>query len=813
MRRFEQEALATSALNHPNILTVYDIGTHEESPYIVAELLEGHELRHQLNEGAISSRKAMEYARQIASALAAAHEKGITHRDLKPENIFVTTNGRVKILDFGLAKLRTQRSEPVGSSVATQKAITDPGVVMGTVGYMSPEQLKGQPVDHRTDIFSFGAVLYEMLSGRRAFGGSSRAEAMSAILREDPPDLSEANKTVSPALERLVRHCLEKNAAERFQSASDLGFALESLSTESGASQQLPEVKSATVGRRNWRVLLCLSLAFLTIGALGGILIYRYVRQTTPPSYRQLSFFRGTIWKARFAPDGHTIVYNATWNGNPIDVFSLRTDSIESRPFGLANTEVQSVSSTGEMAVLLNRHHLGWFVSRGTLARMPLLGGAPREILEDVQEADFSSDGDRLAVVRYLGGKNRLEYPIGKVLYETSGWISHPRVSPQGDHIAFIDHQVQWDNRGWVMAIDGAGKKTQLTGEWTMAEGLAWSPAGDEIWFTSSKTGEPCALYATTLSARERLVARVPINLMLHDISRDGRVLLTRYSPSDNIFGLAPGEKKERDLSWLDVGWVTSLSSDGRSFLTSYQGEGGGINYSAYLRKTDGSPAVKLGEGVPYGLSPDGKWVLSTLLTPPQIMLLPTGAGEVKPLERGAIEQYGGASWFPDGKRIAFQGRETGQGWRYFIQDVANGLPRPFTPEGITTTGDFYDAIEISPDGKFVVAVNAERKAYIYPVEGETGGRQILGLEPGDDVIRWSSDGRSLLVARTEQMPIRVYRLDPSTGKKELLDEITPADLSGIFWPNHIFMTPDGKSYVYRLSRILSDLYLVEGLK
>ena len=811
LQRFEQEARATSALNHPNILTIYDIGTHESAPFIVAELLEGEELRVQLQDGALPVRRAVEYAQQIAAGLAAAHERGVVHRDLKPENLFVTKDGRVKILDFGLAKLRQQPSAPAGSAVATQKAITDAGTVMGTVGYMSPEQVRGQEADHRSDIFSFGVILYEMLSGKRTFAGDSAIEVMNAILKEDPPELSETNAKLSPQLEKIVRRCLEKKPERRFQTASDLGFALDSLSTVSGTSQPEATVVSAPIKRGRWPLLLGLGLALLTLGAVAGILVYSRFGKTPPPSYRQLSFRRGTIWNARFAADGHTIIYSAMWNGNPIDLFSMRTDSTESRPFGLNNIDVLAVSSSGEMAVLLNRHHLGWFLSRGTLARMPLLGGAPREILNDVQEADWSPDGTQLAVVRYVNGKNQLQYPIGKVLYETAGYISHPRVSPQGDRVAFLDHQVQWDNRGWVAAVDGAGKKTVLSGEWALEEGLAWTPSGDEVWFTAARGGESSALYAVTLSGQERLVARVPVNLMLHDISRDGHVLLTRFNRTDDVIGLPPGETKERDLSWLDTGEVYHLSADGRTALFSYFGEGSGANYSAYVRKTDGSPAVRLGEGVPRGLSPDGKWVVSTLYAPPQIMLLPVGAGEAKRLERGAIEQYVGASWFPDGKRIAFQGRESGHGWRHYIQDVEGGGPRPFTPEG-TTTEESY-GIPISPDGKSVIAVNAEQKAFLFPVEGNGSPRPILGFDPGDVVIQWSADGRSLLVTRIAGMPIKVYRLDLLTGHKELLKEVTPADPAGIKGPNNIFMTPDGKSYVYKLARFLSDLYLVEDLK
>src|SRR4030095_10669538 len=238
LRRFEQEACAAGALNHPNVLIVHDISTHDGAPYVVSELLEGETLRKRIGDTPLGQRRAIDYATQIANGLAAAHEKGIIHRDLKPDNIFITNDGRVKILDFGLAKLTQLDGDQVQTDIPTRRVDTNPGVVMGTVGYMSPEQLKGRPVEPRSDIFAFGAILYEMLSGRRAFHGESTAETMSAVLREDPPDLSETNQRISPALERLVNRCLEKNPESRFHSASDLAFALETLSGSAPTSTE-----------------------------------------------------------------------------------------------------------------------------------------------------------------------------------------------------------------------------------------------------------------------------------------------------------------------------------------------------------------------------------------------------------------------------------------------------------------------------------------------------------------------------------------------------------------------------------------------
>jgi Tol biopolymer transport system component len=338
-------------------------------------------------------------------------------------------------------------------------------------------------------------------------------------------------------------------------------------------------------------------------------------------------------------------------------------------------------------------------------------------------------------------------------------------------------------------------------------EGLAWSPAGDEAWFTATRTGEADALYAVSLSGQERLVLRTTSRLMLHDISRDGRVLLTSYSNSTNLVSQPPGEIKERDLSWLDQGSLSDLSPDGRTILIDYTGEGSGTNGATYLRKTDGSPAVGLGDGIGARLSPDGKRALAVRFTPPQLVLLPTGAGEERVLERAPVEQYAwGAIWVPDGKRVAFLGREPGHDWRCYIQSIEGGPPRPITPEGTT------EWMLISPDSRSLIASDTQGQRSFYPVEG--GAPQpILHLESADAIIGWSGDGRSLYVANVNEMPIRVYRFDSASGQKEMLKEIMPADPAGIFGYHYVFLTPDGKGYAYSVSRMLSDLYVVEGLK
>jgi serine/threonine protein kinase/Tol biopolymer transport system component len=810
LRRFEQEARATSTLNHPNILTVYEIDEHQGVPFIVSELLEGQELRDRLNEGPIPLRRVTDYAQQIVSGLSAAHERGIVHRDLKPENIFITKDDRVKILDFGLAKLR--EPSPFGGAAssedATRKALTNPGVVMGTVGYMSPEQVRAQVIDHRSDIFSFGSILHELITGRRAFQRETVAETMSAIMKEEPDELTQSNPNVSPALERIVRRCLEKKAERRFQSTSDLGFALESLSAPTSSSgTTLPEIGVERSSPRpiHRPLLFGLALLLLAVGVGVGILGTNYFRKAATPTYKQITFRRGLTYHARFAPDGQTVIYGSAWNGNPTEIFSARAGSNESRPLGLTNADILSVSSTGELAVLIKRRYLGQFLSTGTLARVPISGGAPREMVEDVTEADWSPDGSNLAVVRYTNGRSQLEYPIGKVLYDTAGYISYPRMSPTGDRIAFVDHEVQWDNRGRVAVIDLAGKKTLLSDESIGQEGLAWSAAGDEVWFTAAITDEAQTLYAATLSGKVRAVQRIPADIWLHDIARDGRVLLGRFKQTGALIGLAPGETKERDLSWVDFGTLDDLSADGKTMVFEYWGEGSGRNYSCYLAKTDGSPAVKLGEGGGGSLSPDGKWVVAVHFEPPQIVLLPTGAGETRSLEKQGIEQYVVAKWLPDGKRVFFVGREAGHLNRCYVQAIDSGGPRPITPEGVTCQN-------VSPDGKSIIGKSNAGETAIYPVDGNEKPHPIPGFN-SDAIAGWSSDGKSLYVYPAGEFSMKVSRLDVVTGHREFLREVLPSDAAGIFTPPLMILTPDGKGYVYTARRVLMDVYLVEGLK
>jgi len=795
LRRFEQEARAAGMLNHPNILTIYDVGTHNGSPYVVSELLEGETLRERLGSAALPSRKTIEYAIQLAHGLAAAHQKGIVHRDLKPENLFLTADGRLKILDFGLAKLtQPEAAAEAQTNAPTAFSSTEPGVVLGTMGYMSPEQVRGKPADHRADIFAFGAILYEMLSGQRAFHGESHVESMNAILKEDPPEL-----TTTPALERIVRHCLEKNPDERFQSARDLAFDLVALSGSSvSAARPMPAPRRfrhrfAVVG------MALAAVALLAVGFFAGKRMGS-AEKTSPPVFRRLTFRNGTLGLARFAPDGQTVIYAASWDGKPRQIFTARLGSPESRSIGLPTAYLFSVSPSGELAIGLDRSP-----KAPTLARVSMAGGAPREVAEEVHEANWAPDGNSLAIVRRAGPKNRLEFPIGKVLYETFNSVGATRFSPKGDRIAFVESNA---GRTAVAVLDLAGKKTTLSRGWKGAGDPAWSPSGDEIWFSATETGLGYAIHAVTVSSSPttRLVLRVAGAATLQDISRDGRILLVHHNLRTAMMCLPPGETKERDLAWLDADVPVALSADGKMLLFNEWGEASGTTYPVYLRKTDGSDAVRLGDGPAYALSPDGRWVTTIPLpAASEIVLLPTGAGESKTLKNDAIQFYERAAWLPDGKRIVCTAAAKDHNSRSWILDPAGGKPRPITPEGVT-------GALVSPDGKYLLAVDANQNRALYPVEGGDP-RPVSGFEPGDSAIRWSADGHSLYVRQSPNLRTKVFLLDVATGRRRLWKELTvpePAGASGIY---NVLLTPDGKSYVYYYVRDLTDLYLLEGLK
>ncbi|TDI40285.1 MAG: serine/threonine protein kinase [Acidobacteria bacterium] len=817
--RFEREARAVAALSHPNILAIYDFGREDGHVFAVMELLEGETLRERLALGALPARKAVEYGAQMARGLAAAHEKSITHRDLKPDNLFITHDGRLKIFDFGLATEAVE-TEAGGSdsSAPTRAAVTDPGVVLGTVGYMSPEQVRGERVDHRSDIFAFGSILYEMLTARRAFQRDTGAETMAAILKDEPPEMSGLDGAPLPALERIVHRCLEKKRGERFQSAYDLAFAIESISRESGPARK----ESATLRPRARSIITAALALLLAVGMFWLGRVAGGPDNAPPLSYERLTFRRGTVYAAQFEPGGRDVIYTAAWDGRVPEIYSTLPGARAARALGFPSSDVLSVSPSGEMASLRKTAVLGWENSEvtGTLALSTGSGGAAREISEDVVLADWTADGEQLVVVRLINRRRRVELPIGTVLYETTNWVNSLRVSPQGDVIAFGERATGYSTNQFIvfLEINGATKRfdTGIGGPWL---DLAWSPDGDEVWFNTYGGGDP-DLHAMSRTGKVRLLARSAVQLRILDVAPDGRVVVARTNFRGGVMGIAPGETVERDFSWLGDTGIRDISGDGRTLLLSELGSGG-EGGSVYLRNVDGSPgltwdlapAVHLGEGEALDLSPDGKWALTLRRGEPgSLVLLPTGPGTPIVVENETIVDFVTASFISDENEIVFAGSKEGGALRWFRQAVPSGEPRPITGEvqWLKASANLGRS-PVSPDGSMLAALKDEVIA-LYPMDG--GEPRTLDDVPASmAVIRFTRDGRFLYVAEKFGRSVKVYRVDIETGRRELWKTIAPSDPAGLHDIYAVQISDNDESYYYTFDRMVSDLYLVEGLR
>ena len=807
--RFERESRAVAALSHPNILAIYDVGQSNGHPYSVMELLEGETLGARIAHGPMPVRKAVDIAAQIARGLAAAHDKQIAHRDLKPENVFLTPTGGVKILDFGLARSTAGQSELTRVESPTMAPATTPGTVLGTVGYMSPEQVRGEPTDHRTDVFSLGCVLYEMLTGQRAYRRDTAAETMSAILRDDPPDPGTLNVNVPPAVLRTLRRCLEKRPQERFESARDLAFALESSvdSSNTSAGTALPPVR-----HRRWLGAATVAFVLGTIIGVAGARVMRIGSTAAPDSagaqFRRLTFDKGTIRDGRFTPDGQSIIYGAAWNGQPLKIFMARADSPESAPLSLPDARLLSISKTGELAISLGHTYDGW-MGEGTLARTSMLGSAPRVMVEHVREADWNPDGSDLAIVRRMAGFERLEYPVGKVLYQTSGFISHIRFSPTGDRIAFADHPVYADDAGAVAMVDIDGHRTVLAEGWLSVHGLAWTSDGSEIWFGATKGAAVLGdgVYSVTPTGRLRAVLIGPTRYKVLDIASDGRVLIGHEREERVVEALMAGSPVPIDVGLRSSSSSLWISDGGTSALITEQSTS---SYQAYLLKAGATTPVHLGSGMPTAVSPDGRWALGLPVEGYPIFVHPTGPGESRMLPNPDQIVYNLVGW-QDATGVVGFGQKSGDRSRGYVQDINGGPPRPFTPEGVTATVARWWVLPIAPDGKRVIGADEHATPMIYSIDGAAPA-PIPGLAAGDVPVQWTPDGRGLIVAHGQGLPWVLERLDFSTGTRTPATTIRAHDPAGLSL-SILAISRDAEYYVHSYSRLLSDLLVVNGLR
>jgi len=803
LQRFEQEARILAALNHPNIIAVFDYGIHDGKPYLVTEFLSGETLRERLSEGALPVRKAIAYAFEIAEALSVAHDNGIVHRDLKPENIFLTTEGHVKVLDFGLARSSPPSERSDDSPTISGVVDTAPGTVMGTVGYMSPEQVRGQAVDYRSDIFSLGTVLYEMISGRRAFHGASSVETMNAILKDDPPELLGDHPEIPSAVDRILRHCLEKEPQHRFESARDLAFDLASLSTASDSSGRQPLLSK----QRSLRKAVLVSLAVATVVA-AAFWLGAHLLPPASPQFRKLTFQRGHVYLARFAPDPRTVLYSASWSGNPSEVFSTVAGSQDSRPLGISNADLLAVSSKGELAVLLKpRLDMAGFLHVGTLARVSMSGGtAPREIAEDISGADWSPDGSNLAVLRLECCRyaDVLEYPPGKAIYHSTrpDWLSHVRISPDGRLIAVLQHSGLGDDRGRMLVFDTDGNLKFRSEMWDGVYGLAWI-ANRKLWVTAT-TPQNIArqLFELDLRGNKRAVIDLPGELTVEDVAANGAALLTLNDRRILIHAFRDGTW--RDLSWLDRSILDTISADGSTILFHEGGQGGGHLGATYIRSLEGSPPVRLSDGYGVDLSPDKKWVFVTVpLLPTQYRLVPTGAGEPRIVITPDIRQPRPIGFSrPLGRALIWMGASDQNQDQMFATELDGSHPRPISPPGT-----FRGA---SHNGRFDIHATADGfQLWDYQ---DQAAQSVKGIERNDLIASVGDDGQWAYVGRVTAAPaLRILRVNLHTGEAEAITEITLNDLAGITSLRRLIIAPDGKTLVLCYVRHLSELYVMHG--
>jgi hypothetical protein len=829
MTRFEREARALASLNHPNIAAIYGLEESGSTRALVMELVEGPTLAERLvAPGFGPARADLKVGATTGDAAPGAalkpDEKNIIHRDLKPANIKVKPDGMVKVLDFGLAKA-LEPEDPAGdisNSPTLSVAATRAGMILGTAAYMSPEQAKGKPVDRRTDIWAFGCVLYEMLAGKRAFAGEDLTETIVAVLKEEP-DWSALPRDTPPRIQELVRRCLTKDLKHRLQAIGEARITIEeTLSGSTGASPvethgqdahatpagaHRPPLQSALRRALPWAVAFVLAV----LAAVGGWLLGRRASVSASPTFHQLTFDRGLIYAARFAPEGRSIYYSAGWNGQPVQLYVTQPSGPESRALDLMDSTLYAVSSS-ELAVSRGCDDVFTGDCEGTLAVMPLSGGAPREVARNVVSADWGADGRELAVIREVGGRFRVEFPLGKVIYESQTWLNFLRISPRGSRLAFVRYAGNAADAGQAVILSDDGNPIAQSKDFASVEGLAWSPSGKEVWFgASAGIGWANGIHALSLAGKERLLLRLPGMLRLQDVSRDGRVLLSQEVWRSGMRFRNLNQAKERDLSWLDSAFVTDLSPHGRRLAFDEWGETTGASPIAYMQNTDGSAPVELGVGFDPVFPPEGRCVLVALLSPPRLVLMPTGAGVTRKLPSMGLKQFLSLGWMPGGKEVYFAGND-GRGWRMYVQSIKGGAPRAVTPPILPESAAYLESDLVSPDGKVVFARDLSGNGWLYPLAGGKP-KAVPGLSPDDLWVDWAADGRSAYVYQNKKTYGQMFRVNMTTGSREPVATLTPDNPAGLTAIAPVRITPDGMYCAYSYDRDLSNLFLVEGVR
>jgi len=811
IERFRREARAIARISHQHICTLHDVGEDGPAIFLVMEYVDGVTLAARLEDGPLPLAVALRAAVQIADGLDHAHRHGVVHADLKPGNVMLTRDS-VKLLDFGLARLQERDGDAAAIDVTKSERLTQVGSIAGTVPYMAPEQIEGREVDGRTDVFAFGVVLFEMISGRRPFAGDSRASLMAAIVAAEPPTLSSLRPQVPAALERLISRCLAKDPDDRWQTARDMAAELRWIAEADSTATTPAPVKP----RRPVYGALSSGIAgaAITAAAFAAVALSIWPEPSVA-QYLPATFRKGAVSSARFTPDGQSFVYSASWENQPYAAFLGRPANPDARDLQLKDARIMSISRAGDMAVLFGPQNITETFGARTLARIPMAGGARRDVLTGVVDADWISGTDALAVVRDPGNNRpwTVEFPAGTTVHETpAAWSL--RVSPDGSRVAFFEGPLMFGSapQAMITVIEKSGRKSTVTRGWA-GFGLAWAPSGAEIWFTATRPapGEFApSLHSVSLAGVERPVYRAPDWLVLHDISGDGRVLLSRNTINISLVCKQPTDTSERDLRWQLAAAVKGLSRDGKTvvfedeLLSSPAG-----NPQIFSRSIDGSPAIVIGEGSGAALSPDGKWVLA--LTGENLVLLPTGVGGKMTLPKGDLARVAEGGWLGDSKHVLFTGYSGDNKPRGYIQEIPSGIPRAVTPDGVSLAGRAAARDDHSVLGR------VDTTWMLFPMT-RGDGQPLRGLAPRDRPLQWSIEGQSVFTVENASgerpAAVDVFRVDVATGRRTLWKTLAPSDPVGVEdMRETVVITPDAQSYCYSYQRRLGDLFVVEGLK